>query len=157
MKPLVFLENSLDAVRAFPETTRRGIGLELWQVQNGLPPRDFWPMPDIGPGVNEIRIHRLGEWRVIYVAKFDDAVYILHAFEKKSRTTRLRVSSSHDNVISGSTDEKQCSQGTAVQRKHIRRSGLSQGRSDHSGDARRLDGKHANADRASRLDAIGCC
>jgi len=90
MKPLVFLGSSLDALHAFPETPRRAIGFELWQVQNGLPPRDFRPMPDIGPGVNEIRTHRLGEWRVTFVAKFDDAVYVLHAFEKKSRTTRLR-------------------------------------------------------------------
>jgi predicted XRE-type DNA-binding protein len=42
----------------------------------------------IGAGVREIRIHVLGEWRVLYVAKFDDAVYVLHAFQKKSRKTR---------------------------------------------------------------------
>ena len=44
-------------------------------------------MQAIGPGVNEIRIHVLGEWRVIYVAKFHDAVYVLHAFQKKTRKT----------------------------------------------------------------------
>lgn len=90
MKPLVFLGSSLDTLRAFPGTVRRTIGFELWQVQNGLPPHDFRPMPDVGPGVYEIRTHRSGEWRVIYVAKFDDAVYVLHAFENKSRTTRLQ-------------------------------------------------------------------
>jgi phage-related protein len=45
------------------------------------------PMQVIGPGVNEIRIHVLGEWRVIYVAKLRDAVYVLHAFQKKTRKT----------------------------------------------------------------------
>jgi len=42
----------------------------------------------IGPGVNEIRIHVRGEWRVIYVAKFAEAVYVLHAFQKKTQKTR---------------------------------------------------------------------
>jgi phage-related protein len=44
-------------------------------------------MPVIGPGVKEIRIHVLGEWRVIYLAKFQEAVYVLHSFQKKSRKT----------------------------------------------------------------------
>ena len=50
-------------------------------------PSDWKPMQVIGPGVNEIRIHVLGEWRVIYVAKLRDAVYVLHAFQKKTRKT----------------------------------------------------------------------
>lgn len=45
-------------------------------------------MTTVGSGVREIRIHVLGEWRVLYVAKFDDAVVVLHAFQKKSRKTR---------------------------------------------------------------------
>jgi phage-related protein len=44
-------------------------------------------MSAIGAGVREIRIHVLGEWRVLYVAKFDEAVYVLHVFQKKSRKT----------------------------------------------------------------------
>ncbi len=44
-------------------------------------------MPTIGPGVREIRIHVLGEWRVIYVAKYADTIYVLHAFRKKSQKT----------------------------------------------------------------------
>ena len=47
-------------------------------------------MQTIGKGVKEIRIHVLGEWRVIYIAKFGDAVYILHAFQKKSGKTNRR-------------------------------------------------------------------
>jgi phage-related protein len=44
-------------------------------------------MKAIGPGVKEIRIHVLGGWRVIYVAKLHDAVYVLHSFVKRSRKT----------------------------------------------------------------------
>lgn len=88
MKPLVFLGASLDDLSAFPTEARRAAGFELWQVQNGLMPSDFKPMPSVGRGVYEIRIHVLGEWRVIYVARFRNAIYVLHAFQKKSRATR---------------------------------------------------------------------
>ncbi len=45
-------------------------------------------MKEVGPGAMEIRIHVLGEWRVILVARFADNVYVLHAFQKKTRKTR---------------------------------------------------------------------
>ena len=45
-------------------------------------------MPSVGPGVNEIRVHSRAEHRVLYIAKYEEAVYVLHAFEKKSRQTR---------------------------------------------------------------------
>ena len=51
-------------------------------------PSDFKPLLAVGPGAYEIRIHVLGEWRVIYVAKFAQSVYVLHAFRKKTRKTR---------------------------------------------------------------------
>ncbi len=94
-KPLRFLGSSLDDLRNFPDEARRAAGFELRAVQNGLEPSDWKPMQAIGPGVNEIRIHVLGEWRVIYVAKFRDAVYVLHAFQKKTRKT-----SQHDIDLS---------------------------------------------------------
>jgi phage-related protein len=56
-------------------------------VQNGLEPVDWKAMPQVGPGVREIRIHILGEWRVLYVANFKDAIYVLHAFGKKTQKT----------------------------------------------------------------------
>jgi phage-related protein len=87
MKPLRFIGSSLDALKSFPEEPRRIAGHELWQVQSGLMPSDFKPMPSIGPGCYEIRVHVQGEWRVIYVAKFFDAVHVLHAFQKKSQAT----------------------------------------------------------------------
>lgn len=51
-------------------------------------PSDFKPMLNVGAGAYEIRLHVLGEWRVVYVAKFDNAVYVLHAFHKKTQKTR---------------------------------------------------------------------
>ena len=87
MKPLNFLGSSLDDLRNFPEEARKVAGFELHAVQCGLDPRDYKPMSSIGRGVKEIRIHALGEWRIIYVAKFEDAVYVLHSFQKKTRKT----------------------------------------------------------------------
>ena len=53
----------------------------------GNAPSDWKPMPSVGQGVNEIRVHAKGEYRVLYVAKFDEAVYVLHAFPKKTQRT----------------------------------------------------------------------
>ena len=90
MKLLSFVGSSLDDLRNFPEEARRAAGFELRAVQSGLEPSDWKPMQIIGPGVNEIRIHVLGEWRVIYVAKLHDTVSVLHAFHKKTRKTSRR-------------------------------------------------------------------
>lgn len=75
-------------MRDFPYEARREAGFELDAVQRGLMPSDFKPMLNIGAGAYEIRLHVLGEWRVIYVARFADAVYVLHAFQKKTQKTR---------------------------------------------------------------------
>ncbi len=90
MKQLNFVGSSLDDLRNFPDEARRAAGFELRAVQNGLEPSDWKPMHVIGPGVKEIRIHVLGEWRVIYVTKLREAVYVLHAFQKKTRKTSGR-------------------------------------------------------------------
>jgi phage-related protein len=86
-KPLKFVGSSLDDLRNFPDEARRGAGFELRAVQNGLEPSDWKPMRAVGSGVKEIRIHVLGEWRVIYIAQRHNAIYVLHAFQKKSRRT----------------------------------------------------------------------
>lgn len=88
MKSLKFIGSSLDDLRNFPAAARQQSGFELYAVQRGLEPSDWKTMPDVGAGVREIRLHVLGEWRVIYVASFADAVYVLHAFQKRSRKTR---------------------------------------------------------------------
>jgi phage-related protein len=88
MKPLKFIGSSLDDLHDFPLEARRECGRELNRVQNGLMPTDWKPMLQVGPGAYEVRVHVLGEWRVIYVAKFDDAVHVLHVFQKKTQRTR---------------------------------------------------------------------
>jgi phage-related protein len=88
MKILRFIGSSLDDLRNFPTEARRQAGFELNAVQRGLMPSDFKPLLAVGSGAYEIRVRVLGEWRVIYVARFDEAVYVLHAFQKKTRKTR---------------------------------------------------------------------
>jgi len=87
MKLLRFIGSALDDLGAFPDQARRAAGFELWQVQNGLMPSDFKPMLNVGAGAYEIRIRMEGEWRVIYVARFADSIYVLHAFRKKTQKT----------------------------------------------------------------------
>ena len=88
MKKLRFIGSSLDDLKNFPIEARREAGFELDAVQRGAMPSDFKPLLVVGSGVYEIRIHALGEWRVVYVAKFDNAVYVLHAFHKKTQKIR---------------------------------------------------------------------
>jgi len=88
MKPIVFVGDTLKRVREFPEDVRRTIGHELRDVQFGEDPSDWKPMPSIGPGVREIRVREAsGAFRVIYVAHFEAAIYVLHAFRKKTQKT----------------------------------------------------------------------
>jgi phage-related protein len=87
-KPVEFRGSSLDDLRAFPMSARREAGHQLDQVQQGHEPDDWKPMPRIGSGVQEIRIRdAAGALRVIYVARFADAVYVLHCFKKKTQKT----------------------------------------------------------------------
>jgi phage-related protein len=88
MKPLTFVGSSLEDLRNFSDEARRAAGFEMSFVQQGLMPSDWKPMKEVGPGTMEIRIRVLGEWRVILVARFADNVYVLHAFQKKTRKTR---------------------------------------------------------------------
>lgn len=87
-KPIKFRGNSLDDLRTFPAAARREGGHQLDQVQQGREPDDWKPMPTIGKGVREIRIRDIsGAFRIIYVAKFADAIYVLHCFQKKEQKT----------------------------------------------------------------------
>jgi phage-related protein len=66
---------------------RRAAGYQLERVQAGALPADWKPMPAVGLGVQELRIRAGGAFRVIFVARFVEAVYVLHAFQKKSQKT----------------------------------------------------------------------
>jgi phage-related protein len=87
MKPVHRLGDSRKAVSTFPPQARRLAGWQLYFVQRGDDPIDWNPMSSIGPGVREIRIHAEGEYRVIYIASIGNAVYVLHAFGKKTQRT----------------------------------------------------------------------
>ena len=87
-KPVEFRGNSLDELRSFPEGARREAGYQIDRVQHNYEPDDWKPMPSVGKGVREIRIwEAAGTFRVIYVAKLEDAVYVLHCFQKKTQKT----------------------------------------------------------------------
>lgn len=91
MKLLRFLGDSLKCLREFPDDARQDAGYQLDKVQHGELPDDFKPMPSIGKGVEEIRVwDDSGTYRVIYTARLIDAVYVLHAFQKKSQATAKR-------------------------------------------------------------------
>jgi phage-related protein len=88
VKPVEFRGSSLDDLRTFPLLARREAGHQIDQVQNGQEPDDWKPMSVVGHGVKEIRIRDpAGAFRVIYVAKFAEAVYVLHCFQKKTEKT----------------------------------------------------------------------
>lgn len=83
--------SSRDDVRQFPETAQDALGFELYRVQCGLDPKDWKPMTSVGPGVKEIRTRDATRiFRMIYVSKRPEGVYVLHCFQKKTqRTSRL--------------------------------------------------------------------
>jgi phage-related protein len=88
-RPVEFRGSALDDLRAFPQAARRETGYQLDRVQRGREPDDWKPMNAVGPGVREIRIRdAAGAFSVLYVAKFEDAAYVLHCFQKKTQKTR---------------------------------------------------------------------
>ncbi|NYZ69339.1 type II toxin-antitoxin system RelE/ParE family toxin [Endozoicomonas sp. SM1973] len=94
MKPIKFVGKSLDNLKWFPVEARQQAGYQLHKVQSGEDPDDWKPMKTVGTGVKEIRIKEGEQYRVIYIAKLEDAVYVLHAFKKKTQKT-----SQHDIEI----------------------------------------------------------
>lgn len=94
-KEIRWVGTAYDDLQAFPDEPRRSAGFQLSKVQAGLAPDDWKPFDDIGAGTKEIRIREAnGIYRVMYVAKFDEAVYVLHCFQKKTQVT-----SKHDKGI----------------------------------------------------------
>ena len=86
-KPLTWIGSSREDLRQFPAEARRKAGFELRALQRGDEPTDFKPMPIVGPGTYELRLQTDSAYRVFYPAKFQEAVYVLHAFQKKTQKT----------------------------------------------------------------------
>ena len=91
MKPVEFRGSSLEDLRRFPQAAMRDAGYQLDRVQRGFEPDDVKPLLSVGGGVLELRIwDEAGTFRVVYVAKLADAVYVLHCFQKKTDKTAQR-------------------------------------------------------------------
>ena len=93
MKPVIFLGDSRERLRGFPEGARQQAGFQLDRLQRGLEPDDFKPMKTVGKGVEEIRVRdATGAYRVIYLARMKEGVYVLHAFKKTfGRTSKADI------------------------------------------------------------------
>jgi len=87
-KAILWVGSAYDDLRAFPKEVRKHAGFELGKVQAGIDPLDWKPFDDVGAGAREIRIRDAsGIYRVMYVAKFEEAIYVLHCFQKKTQAT----------------------------------------------------------------------
>lgn len=87
-KEIRWVGSAYDDLRAFPDDPRSSAGFQLGKVQAGLEPDDWKPFDIVGAGVKEIRIRKAsGSYRVLYVAKFEEAIYVLHCLQKKTQAT----------------------------------------------------------------------
>lgn len=90
-KPIDWRGSSLSDLKdekLFPEDARKEAGHQLSQVQAGLDPDHWKPFDSVGQGTKEIIVDVDNGWyRVMYVAKFPEAVYVLHCFKKKTNAT----------------------------------------------------------------------
>ncbi|MCK6454895.1 MAG: type II toxin-antitoxin system RelE/ParE family toxin [Alphaproteobacteria bacterium] len=88
MRRIIFLGDSRLRIRSFPEDARREVGHELQRVQLGLDPNDWKPLAVVGAGIRELRVRSAdGAFRVMYLTRTEDAIYVLHAFQKKTQKT----------------------------------------------------------------------
>ena len=87
MKDIIWIDTAREDLTGFPADAKQRAGYQLRRVQAGQVPNDWKPMPEVGAGVIEIRIHVEGEFRGFDVAKFEEGVYVLHAFQKKTQKT----------------------------------------------------------------------
>ncbi len=87
-KAIYWMGSSFADLLHFPRDVRREAGFQLGKIQAGLEPDDWKPFDEVGPGAREIRLRDAGGiFRVLYVAKFEDAIFVLHCFQKKSAAT----------------------------------------------------------------------
>ena len=97
-KQIRWVGSAYDDLLAFPRDARKEAGFQLGKVQAGLEPADWKPFDDVGAGTREIRIRESdGIYRVMYVAKFEEAIYVLHCFQKESRGTALAETARRDS------------------------------------------------------------
>lgn len=110
-KEIRWVGSTYDDLLEFPEDARREAGFQLGKVQAGLDPDDWKPFDDVGSGEREIRIKDShGIFRVMYVAKFEEAIYVLHCFQKKSEATAKKdkdiAETRYRAIVQGRKDTK---------------------------------------------------
>lgn len=86
-KLIYWVGSSREEISNFSKEARRKVGFQLRSIQRGQKPTDFKPMPTIGKGVEEMRIWTGEAYRIFYVARFEEAVYVLHVFQQKTQKT----------------------------------------------------------------------
>lgn len=87
-KAIYWVGSSYQDILEFPDSAKRDAGYQLHRIQNGLDPENWKPFQSVGSGVKEIRISDHGNaYRIMYVAKFSEKIYVLHSFQKKSQKT----------------------------------------------------------------------
>ena len=83
---IVWEGDSREVLRSFPDDVKQNLGFQLRLLQQGERPTDYRPLPSVGPGVFELRDQDARSWyRVVYLSRINDVIYVLHCFEKKSR------------------------------------------------------------------------
>ncbi|MDR0478306.1 MAG: type II toxin-antitoxin system RelE/ParE family toxin [Burkholderiaceae bacterium] len=87
MQTIIFMGDSRERMREFPDAARYAMGRQLLRVQQGLDPQDWKPIKTVGAGVREVRVHTGGQFRAFYVTNIGNALYVLHAFQKKTQQT----------------------------------------------------------------------
>jgi phage-related protein len=86
-KPVVWVGSSLRDMRELPAAIRRSFGVSLFAIQCGETPPAAKPLKGLGSGVLElVEQERGGTYRAVYTVRFETAIYVLHVFQKKSKT-----------------------------------------------------------------------
>jgi phage-related protein len=87
IRPLIWIDDSLETLRSFPPAARDEIGFALYQAQAGGKHVNAKPLKGLGPGVLEVVSDYRGDtFRAVYTVRLEDRVYVLHAFQKKSKS-----------------------------------------------------------------------
>lgn len=87
VRPVVWIGGSRQDLAALPREVKGSLGSRLYELQQGKTPLDFKPLSQFGSGVYELRESFEGNaYRMIYVVSLKKALYVLHAFMKKSKS-----------------------------------------------------------------------
>jgi len=86
-RPLIWMGSSRRDLRGFPRQVRRGIGQALYAAQQGETDPSVKPLRGFGGGsvVEVVADHEGNTWRAVYTVRYAEAIYVLHAFQKKSK------------------------------------------------------------------------